>query len=122
MRDDDEVRVILRRFETDETTVHEDHVLEYLRTHTKGVHPNEVVSQWWGDLVEYGFDQLSDEPLDPTDYPDSWTRATHGDGRKDGRPHPLDDVMDDLRRELVLRVAKAARDEYRDIYDALENE
>jgi predicted RNA-binding protein len=34
----------------------------------------------------------------------------------------LDDVMDDIRRELVLRVAKADRDEHRDIYDALENE
>ena len=35
---------------------------------------------------------------------------------------PLDDVMDDIRRELVLRVAKADRDEHRDIYDAPENE
>jgi len=35
---------------------------------------------------------------------------------------PLDDVMDDIRRELVLRVAKADRDEHRDIYDDLENE
>jgi hypothetical protein len=35
---------------------------------------------------------------------------------------PLDDVMDDIRRELVLRVARADRDEHRDIYDALENE
>jgi hypothetical protein len=35
---------------------------------------------------------------------------------------PLDDVIDDIRRELVLRVARADRDEHRDIYDALENE
>ncbi|WP_201740172.1 hypothetical protein [Salinigranum halophilum] len=35
---------------------------------------------------------------------------------------PLDDVMDDIRRELVLRVARADRDEHREIYDALENE
>ena len=35
---------------------------------------------------------------------------------------PLDDVMDDIRRELVVRVARADRDEHRDIYDALENE
>ena len=34
----------------------------------------------------------------------------------------LDDVMEDIRRELVLRVAKADRDEHRDVYDALENE
>ena len=32
---------------------------------------------------------------------------------------PLDEVMEDIRRELVLRVAKADRDEHRDIYDAL---
>ncbi len=35
---------------------------------------------------------------------------------------PLDEVMEDIRRELVLRVAKADRDEHREIYDALENE
>ena len=35
---------------------------------------------------------------------------------------PLDDVMDDIRRELVLRVAKADRDDHREVYDALENE
>lgn len=35
---------------------------------------------------------------------------------------PLDRVMDDIRRELVLRVAAADRDEHREIYDALENE
>jgi len=41
---------------------------------------------------------------------------------KTGERTPLDDVMDDIRRQLVLRVAKADRDEHRDIYDALENE
>ena len=35
---------------------------------------------------------------------------------------PLDEVMDDIRRELVQRVAAADRDTNRDIYDALENE
>jgi len=30
--------------------------------------------------------------------------------------------MADIRRELVLRVARAGRDENRGIYDALENE
>ena len=32
---------------------------------------------------------------------------------------PIDRVMADIRRELVLRVALADRDEHRDIYDAL---
>lgn len=35
---------------------------------------------------------------------------------------PLDEVLDDIRRELVLRAAKADRDEHREIYDALEDE
>ena len=35
---------------------------------------------------------------------------------------PLDEVMDDIRRELVLRAAKADRDKHREIYDALEDE
>lgn len=41
---------------------------------------------------------------------------------KTGERTPLDDVMEDIRRELVLRAAKADRDEHREIYDALENE
>jgi hypothetical protein len=39
-----------------------------------------------------------------------------------GERTPLDEVMTDIRRELVLRVAKADRDEHRGIYDALETE
>lgn len=35
---------------------------------------------------------------------------------------PLDEVMEDIRRELVRRVAAADRDTNREIYDALENE
>lgn len=35
---------------------------------------------------------------------------------------PLGEVMNDIRWELILRAAKADRDEKRDIYDALENE
>ena len=35
---------------------------------------------------------------------------------------PLDEVMDDIRRELVRELAKANRDEHREIYDALEDE
>lgn len=35
---------------------------------------------------------------------------------------PLDEVMDDIRKEIVRRVAAADREENRDIYDALEDE
>jgi len=41
---------------------------------------------------------------------------------QNGETTPLDDVMEDIRRELVLRVAKSDRDEHREIYDALEDE
>lgn len=41
---------------------------------------------------------------------------------RSGEVTPLDEVMEDIRHELVLRVAKADRDEHRDIYDALEDE
>lgn len=35
---------------------------------------------------------------------------------------PLDEVMADIRRELVRRVAAEDRDTNRDVYDALEDE
>jgi len=35
---------------------------------------------------------------------------------------PLDAVMDDIRHELVRRVAAADRDANRNVYDALEDE
>jgi len=35
---------------------------------------------------------------------------------------PLDDVMEDIRRELVRRVAADDRDSNGDVYDALEDE
>jgi hypothetical protein len=35
---------------------------------------------------------------------------------------PLDEVMEDIRRELVRRVAADDRDANRNVYDALENE
>jgi death-on-curing protein len=52
---------------TDETTIDEDHVLEYFRTQTTAVDLNEVLKEWRGDLVEYGLGQLSDESSDPND-------------------------------------------------------
>lgn len=35
---------------------------------------------------------------------------------------PLDEVMEDIRGEVVRRVAAANRDANREVYDALENE
>ena len=50
---------------------------------------------------------------------------SHDTGHARIEPHdrtPYDDAMDDIRRELVLRVARADRDEHREIYDARESE
>jgi death on curing protein len=44
--------------------------------------------------------------------------ATEGESRSS----PVGEVMEDIRRELVRRVAAADRDENRGIYDALEDE
>jgi len=70
--------------------------------------------------------------MDSTNCPtDHWTRTINRtDGQETvmateentGERTPLDSVMDDIRRELVLRVAKTDRDEHRGIYDALESE
>ncbi|WP_251344133.1 type II toxin-antitoxin system death-on-curing family toxin [Haloplanus halophilus] len=90
---DDEIRGILKRFGTDETTVDEGH---YLRTRTTAVDLAAVVERWRDDLVADGLDRPADTPPD--------------------------DVMADVRGELVSRVARADRDEHREIYDALETE
>lgn len=37
-------------------------------------------------------------------------------------PSQLDEVMEDIRRELVRRVAAQDREANRDVYDALEDE
>lgn len=41
---------------------------------------------------------------------------------RDEPSSPLEEVMDDVRREIVRRVAAADREANREIYDALENE
>jgi len=37
-------------------------------------------------------------------------------------PSPFDEVMEDIRRELVRRVAAEDRNANRDVYDALEHD
>lgn len=50
---------------------------------------------------------------------DQWDMAAEDEMEADV---PLDRVMADIRRELVLRVAKADREAHREIYDALQSE
>lgn len=62
---DAEVREILKRFGTDEASVDEKRVLEYLRAHTDEVDLHEEISRWRGDLIRQGLERLADEPSDP---------------------------------------------------------
>ena len=64
---DNGIREILKQFGTDETTVDNHDVLDYLRTNTTTVDLNEVIAEWRSDLVEYGLDQFSDNLVDPND-------------------------------------------------------
>lgn len=118
---DDGIREILKRFGTDEE-VDPGPVLDYLRTNTTEVDLNEVVARWRGTSYR------TDSNNCPTSRPIrtiNRTRRQRSDmatEEETGDDTPLDDVMAEIRRELVLRAAKADRDEHRDIYDALENE
>lgn len=61
-----QIRDILKRFGTDEATVDERHVIEYLQTNTEEIDLEAEVSKWRGDLVRNGVDKLTDEG-DPKD-------------------------------------------------------
>ncbi|MEF8757750.1 MAG: type II toxin-antitoxin system death-on-curing family toxin, partial [Halobacteriales archaeon] len=63
----DEIRELLRNLGTDETTVDETETVEYLRSHTEPVELPSELDEWREDLVQYGLDQLIDEPSDPND-------------------------------------------------------
>jgi len=62
---DDVIREILKQFGTDEKTVDEEYVLEYFRAHTHEIDLAEDISEWRDELIQYGFEQLTDEPSDP---------------------------------------------------------
>jgi hypothetical protein len=57
----------LKRAGTDESTLSEEEVIEYLQIHTEPVGLNEVIDRWRENLIHFGFDQLTDEPSDPND-------------------------------------------------------
>jgi death-on-curing protein len=62
---DDEIRELLKQFGTDETTVDQDSVLEYLREHTREVDLAEEISEWRDELIQHGLEQLLEESSDP---------------------------------------------------------
>ena len=62
---DDEIRAILKRFGVDEADIDEREVVHYLREHTEQIDLGDAIDRWREDLVQFGFDQLRDDPSDP---------------------------------------------------------
>lgn len=64
---DTEIRPILKQFGTDETSVDETETVEYLRTHTEDIDLAGEIEAWREDLIQYGFDKLTDDSSNPND-------------------------------------------------------
>lgn len=64
---DDEIRVILKQFATDEATVDTADVIHYLHANTEQIDVANALSQWREELVQYGLDQLTDGSSNPND-------------------------------------------------------
>ncbi|MFC6992427.1 type II toxin-antitoxin system death-on-curing family toxin [Haladaptatus sp. GCM10025707] len=63
----DEIRNILKQFGTDEATVDEAEVVDYLRSHTKEIDLAGEIEEWRADLIRYGLDELTGSSTDPND-------------------------------------------------------
>lgn len=64
---DEEIRTLLKQFGTDERTVDEPDVVEYLRTHTEELDLAAEVERWREDLLQYGIEQLTGDAGDQKD-------------------------------------------------------
>jgi len=64
---DEEIRSILKRFGTDEATVDEMAVVDYLRSHTVEIDLAGEIDAWRDDLIQYGVDELLRDSSDPND-------------------------------------------------------
>ncbi len=62
-----EIRVILKQFGTDETSVDEAETIEYFRTHAQQIDLKGELAEWRDELVQYGLNRLSDDVTDPND-------------------------------------------------------
>ena len=62
---DAEIRTILKRFGTDETTVDQHETISYLRSRTNQLDLAGEIEGWRDDLIRYGLDQLTDDSVDP---------------------------------------------------------
>lgn len=64
---DDRIRTILKQFGTDEATVEEPAVVEYLQSHTEELDLADEIDAWREELIEYGLGALTGESSDPND-------------------------------------------------------
>ena len=64
---DDEIRDVLKQFGTDERTVSEERVIDYLQANSEEIDLAEEIEQWRDELVRHGLEQLTDESSDPND-------------------------------------------------------
>ena len=64
---DDEIRLLLKQFGTDEASVDTEETIEYLRTRTEKLDLVEETEEWREDLIQYGVEQLTDDSSDPND-------------------------------------------------------
>ncbi|MDR5657727.1 type II toxin-antitoxin system death-on-curing family toxin [Halodesulfurarchaeum sp. HSR-GB] len=63
---DDEIRTILKQFGTDQRTVEQDTVIQYLKSHTESIDLPGAIETWRADLIQYGLDELTNRE-DPND-------------------------------------------------------
>jgi len=64
---DHEIRGILKRFGTDERSVDETEVVEYLRERTDEIDLNRAIDRWRDDLIEFGVERIAEGSADPND-------------------------------------------------------
>jgi death-on-curing protein len=62
---DDQIRMVLKQFGADETAVDWEETIQYLRGHTEGLDLAGEIDEWGNDLIQYGIEQLTDDPSDP---------------------------------------------------------
>jgi death-on-curing protein len=64
---DDEIRSLLRQLGTDEATVEEATVIEYLRSQSEEIDLAGEIEEWRDDLIRYGLEELTGRSSDPND-------------------------------------------------------
>jgi death-on-curing protein len=119
---DAEIRTILKRFGTDETTVDQHETISNLRSHTDQLDLAGEIEVWRDDHIQNGIEQLASDSADPNNNDLQRNSSPMSTGDTAEFSSPLDKVMSDNHRELVRQVAAADRDSNREIYDALEHE